>query len=292
MPEIIVKRFSRDKSIQMVDNLMNNALNAPNDVKPIETIESRELIQTEEECFLAELHNDKFVSEIEMQKQEKEKENQEKEKLKQQKQDELEVRKEERLRKKREAEEKKIEKAEKDKEKEKEKEAKKNVVNIIDDDGNETVLYGKDRWMLIRKFEQYKVLFPDNDNIKKLKMKKKATLEDLQQLVEECNAIIETDTVEVFMTDAILTSVKAVEFASIRTRYNLKGLSEMLRENNQFNLLIKQLYLKYKVFAKMPVEIQLMMVVGTSAWICIEKNKKELADEKFVNKTVNIDDFN
>ncbi len=162
-----------------------------------------------------------------------------------------------------------------------EKQAAKRETDLFDEEG--THLYGRDRLQLIAKINQYKILFPTNDALKKLKIKKKASIEELQDYLAECEAYVECDSVDVFITDAILQTIKLSEYASCRTKFNLTGLTELLKQNVQFNSLCKQLYLKYKVFNAIPPEYQLGMIVATSAWICIEKNKSNSVLNKIID---------
>jgi chemotaxis protein histidine kinase CheA len=152
-------------------------------------------------------------------------------------------------------------------------------------------LYGRDKLELISKINQYKVLFPDNKKLQALKLKKNSTIEDLQQYLAECDAIIETDSVEAFVTDSILHCLKMVEMVSTRTRYNIRGLSEMLRATPQFNTLTRQLYIKYKVFGSAPPETQLLLLVATSTWVCLEKNKADGANQHILGQRINMSDL-
>ena len=220
----------------------------------------------ESEDFLEDLSNQKFVSKSAIEKQEKLDKAAEKERLAAEK--------------KQETERKKLEKIQKDSEKTAAKAS--TAAKKKQDDTlfatKSTELYGRDKLQLIAKINQYKVLFPDNKQLTKLKLKKNPSVEELQMALSECEAIVETDCVEGFVTDSILNSVKMVEFASVRTRFNIKGLSDMLRQNPQFNALCKQLYLKYKVFSAIPIEMQMILLVTTTASICLDKNKKEASN--------------
>lgn len=149
-----------------------------------------------------------------------------------------------------------------------------------------SILYGRDKLQLIAKINQYKLLFPDIKALKALKLKKNPSIEELQIYLIECESLVETDTLEIFLTDSILSTLKMVEYASIRTKYNISGLSELLKKNPQFTQLSKQLYLKYKVFSKIPPEYQMLMLVSTSAWICLETNKKALNNNVSINNTI------
>jgi hypothetical protein len=141
---------------------------------------------------------------------------------------------------------------------------------------------------LIAKINQYKVLFGDNKQLKSLKIKKNAKVEELQAYLAECEAIVDTDVVETFVTDSILQSIKMVEYGSVKTKYNIKGLSDSLKANPQFNILCKQLYLKYKIFSKVPPEFQLGLLMISTAYIIIDKNKNDESNMTKLNKTIDI----
>ena len=218
--------------------------------------------------FLSFLESDKYIDRSEIIKEnemtEKQKKEYQKEKEKQERKNKQNEKEQERLyNKQKREEEQKIKKEEKEK--------KKIQNDLFSEKGSE--IYGKDKLQIIAKINQYKLLFPEIKQLKDLKIKSNCSIEDLYKYLNECEALVETDTLETFLTDSILQSIKMVERASIRTRYNLTGLSNLLKSNPQFCKLSKQLYLKYKVFSNVPIEFQMLMVVSTSAWICLEKNK-------------------
>ena len=66
------------------------------------------------------------------------------------------------------------------------------------------------------------------------------------------------------------------------------GLSDMLKANKEFHNLCKQMYLKYNVFSKIPPEYQLCILMSTSAYICINKNKNKDSLEAYLNEPVEI----
>jgi hypothetical protein len=152
--------------------------------------------------------------------------------------------------------------------------------------GKPTEILGKDRRILIAKIQQYKILF--KDELSKFKIKKNPTIDDLNNCISEMDAILDTNTVDGFVMDGIMQSLKVIEGASSHTRYNVSGLSDMLKNNKQFNSLIKQLYLKYQVFSKVPVEMQLGFIIMTSTYICVKKNQSRPAMEAYLNETSNI----
>ena len=52
------------------------------------------------------------------------------------------------------------------------------------------------------------------------------------------------------------------------------------------DVLIQQLYVKYNIFAKVPPEFQLVLLVGTTAMLCKTKNDKKLELESFLNEPI------
>ena len=158
--------------------------------------------------------------------------------------------------------------------------------NEIFSNKNPTEILGKDRRILLAKIQQYRILFPTE--LGKFKLKKKPTIDDLNDVISEMDAILDTSTVDGFVMDGIMQSFKVIEGASSHTRYNLSGLSDMLKNNKQFNSLVKQLYLKYQVFSKVPVEMQLGFIIMTTAYITIQKNKQRPQMEQYLNESSNI----
>jgi len=155
--------------------------------------------------------------------------------------------------------------------------------SLFDEVGSEIV--GRDRRELISKLNQYKNLFPEE--LKKFKVKKNATTEELQVYLTEMECIVDTSSVENFLTDSILQCIRMVEGASsYSNRYDIRGCSDLLKSNKQFHSLCKQLYVKYKVFSKVPPEYQLLMLVSTTAYICNHKNKNKESLETYLNQPI------
>ena len=153
------------------------------------------------------------------------------------------------------------------------------IAHNNDDDifsGTPTELLGLDKRQLLSKINQYKALFPNQ--LKSFKIKKNPTIEDMQNALAEMDAIVQTDSVEGFITDSILQCLVMIEGVSARTKYNISGMSEMLSSNPQFLQLCKVLYIKHKVFSAIPPEMQMIMLIATTAMVAKTKNdkKKEL----------------
>jgi hypothetical protein len=151
--------------------------------------------------------------------------------------------------------------------------------NINDMDNEElyaddaTPILGKDRLQVIKKIESYKILF--KDELKNFKLAKNPTIDMLEMALAEIETIIELGTIDSFITDSIIQCIKLTEGASSYTKYNLTGLSALLKENKQFHNLLKQLYLKHQVFSEVPPEYQLLMLVTTTGILCVQKNSSK-----------------
>lgn len=292
MPTINVRKFSRSKIPEPEISYNNGNAKLETIVEESKEDDHFDIGNTDDyipipdnsnDDFLADLGNDKFVSQSVIEKSEKEKAKEEKQQEKENKQ----LERQQKL----------AEKSYKDAEKYNNKAVKQAKVQkqeeedaLFSEKGSE--LYGRDRLQLIAKIQQYKILFPENKQLKLLKIKRNVSVEELQSYVAECEAIIDTDVVESFITDSILSTLKMAEYASVRTRFNIKGLSDMLKNNPQFNSLCKQLYIKYKVFAKIPPEMQMLLLVTTSAYVCVEKNRLDLQKEAVLQKQIDPNIFN
>ena len=150
---------------------------------------------------------------------------------------------------------------------------------------NPTPLLGKDKRILLSKLNQYKLLFPDE--LKKFKIKPNCSVDDLQNALKECEVIVETNSLEVFLTDSILQCLKLVEGGSTLTRFDITGLSDNLKKNEQFHKLCKQLYVKYQVFSILPPEYSLMILVSTTAYTCTIVNQRKRELKRFLDEPIN-----
>ena len=150
--------------------------------------------------------------------------------------------------------------------------------SLFDDKGTE--LLGRDKRMLLSKIQQYKSLFPDE--LGKFKIKKNCSTEDLKLYLSEMESIVDTSSVEQFLTDSILQCIKLTEGVSSYTKYDITGFADLLKANKQFHTLTKQMYIKYKVFEKVPPEYSLAVLVATTAYVCKNKNAKKKEIESFL----------
>ena len=164
---------------------------------------------------------------------------------------------------------------------------------IKDDDSDSlfgdvsTPMMGRDRIVLLTKVKQFKTLFSDsNPEVKKFKLKKNPSVQELNDAIVELQAIVDTGSVESFCEGAILSVIQMTEGLTANTKYDLSGLSMLLKQNKEFHSLCKILYIKYSVFSKVPPEIQLCLIVTITASLCIQKNRKKGDLNAYLNSPV------
>jgi len=155
--------------------------------------------------------------------------------------------------------------------------------DLFDETGSEII--GKDRRIIINKLNQYRSLFPKE--LSKFKVKKGASVEELKAYLQEMSTIVECSSYDNFLSDSILQSIKLVEGGTKSTRFDITGMADMLKANPQFNNLLKQLYVKYNVFNKIPAEIQMVLLVSTTAYICMNKNRNKHHLNDYLNSPMN-----
>ena len=170
-------------------------------------ISTVEAVNLEEDDFLADLNNDKYVSQTDIDKQKKLEELQRKEDEKNNRLYEKNIKQ---LRK-----------------------VVKPVVVKEEEPDDEifsttpTPIHGKEKLMLLKKVQQYKIMF--KNELKSFKIKKNANVKELTDAIEEMVCIIETRSTDEFITDGILQSIKVIERVTANTRnYNISGLIDML----------------------------------------------------------------
>ena len=148
-----------------------------------------------------------------------------------------------------------------------------------------TEILGREKMILLAKVSQFKQLFPEK--LKSFKIKKNSSVEDLKLYLAEMETIVEVSNVDEFLYDAILQSIKLVEGASSMTKnYNIKGCADMLKMNPQFKNLCKLMFIKYHIFSAVPVEYQLVMIISTTSFTCMKKNKNREQINDFLNQKI------
>ena len=216
--------------------------------------------------FLEEMQNDKYVNQIELDKQ------QEKEDKKQDKID----KKQNRI-------DSKITKAQKNEEKQQQiqkklEEKQENKIN------ESTEIIGKNRRSLLNKINKYKKIY--KTQLSDYKIMKNATELELQEHIQNIEDILDNSEVDNFINDSIFHSIKMIEPLTSNTRFNVTGLSSMLKLNSQFLNLTNRLILKYNLFSNTPIEYQFLMCISTSVYLTIQMNKSKPAMEQFLNQKI------
>lgn len=153
-----------------------------------------------------------------------------------------------------------------------------------ENDDKATPIIGKSRMITQQKINSYRELF--KDELKHIKIKKNCSDSELSEYLQMMEDVVETGTVNQFLEDSIIQCIKIIEGISTRTKYNIQGLSSMLQHNVEFNKLIKQLFLKYNVFSKIPIEYQLIMIITTTAYIAKCKNDKKVELNEYFNEPI------
>jgi hypothetical protein len=257
---IIVKKRGRPKKEQIQQEIIQEpSYEAPQLIETEPETHEFEPLETELDPFLDELTNEHY-QEPPTEKEQRELEREFKEQLKEQT----------KAQKKHETRERKVN----------------NIMesnDLFDETGTEII--GRDRRVIINKMNQYKSLFPKE--LAKFKVKKGASIEELQAYLQEMSTIVECSSYDNFLSDSILQTIKLIEGGTKATRYDITGCADMLKANPQFNNLLKQLYVKYNVFHKIPPEIQMVLLISTTSYICINKNKNKHLINEYLNAPMN-----
>jgi hypothetical protein len=142
-------------------------------------------------------------------------------------------------------------------------------------DKHQTKIVGREVRELLARVRQYKSIF--KKELKTFKIKKNANARELQQYLDEMQSILDTQTQNDFMGQAIYQVLGIAEGISTRFRdYDVSGLTEMLRSSKEFNDILKVLSLKYSGnFGQVPPEAQMALILIGTAYICMSKNRME-----------------
>ena len=148
-------------------------------------------------------------------------------------------------------------------------------VSILSQDKNlfsnkGTALFGVENRELLAKIREYRLLFPKE--LSKFKVKKRCSNEELKKALAEMECIVSLSGVNVFVVETILATLQGVEHMTRGRKFDISGTAMLLKANPQFHVLCKQLYLKYGSFCMVPPETQMLLLVFSTAYICINKN--------------------
>ena len=216
--------------------------------------------------FLQELQNDQYVNQTEIDKQQN---------IEDKKQDKIDM-KQNKINS-------KINRAQKmeEKIKEKEEKIKQKEENKINES---TEIIGKGKRFLLNKINKYKKIY--KTQLSDYKIMKNASEIELQEHIKNIEDILDSSEIDNFINDSIFHSIKMLEPLTINTRFNITGLSSMLKLNPQFLNLTNRLILKYNLFSNTPIEYQFLMCISTSIYLTIQMNKSKPAMEQFLNQKI------
>lgn len=132
-----------------------------------------------------------------------------------------------------------------------------------------------DKRNALMKIQQYKALFPDIPQVKAFKVKPTATEAELEAALAELETIASCSTLQTMCDEMVLACVRVVENVTAKTNgtFDITGTAEMLKLNPDFHRLCRVLTIKYSVFANVPPETQLLMIIMSTAMVCVQKNR-------------------
>ena len=151
-------------------------------------------------------------------------------------------------------------------------------------DTEQTALYGKNKLVLIKRIEQYKLLFPQLSNFK---YSREQDEPELEAILVEFQSLIEVSSEDSFIEETIFQSIKMCEGYSAKTRYDLSGLSLVLKHNKQFTDILKILHLKYATYLSIPPEIQCCLIISCSVAIVLNKNQNKTQRDSYLDEPIN-----
>ena len=216
--------------------------------------------------FLQELHNDQYVNQNELDKQ------QEKEDKKQDKIDMKQNKINSKITKAQQMEIKQRKLEEKIKEKEE------NKIN------ESTEIITKTKRSMLNKINKYKKLF--KTELSDYKINKNASEDELKNHIINIQDLLDSSEVDNYINDSIYHCIKMIEQFTCKSKYDITGLSNMLKMNPQFDIMCKKLMLKYNCFSNTPLEYQMIMLVSTSIYLTIQMNQSKPAMEQFLNQKI------
>lgn len=150
-----------------------------------------------------------------------------------------------------------------------------------------TPILGADRRQLLTRFSEYKALFSDIPEIKSFKVKANASDAEIEKAITEMDAIVSCGTVQQMTDEMILSAVRVVEGVSSRTQsMDITGTADMLRANPEFHKLARLLTIKYRIFANVPPEWQMALLVLSTAMVARQKNMRSAEVASMLNRPI------
>ena len=152
-----------------------------------------------------------------------------------------------------------------------------------DDEFNSQIL-GRTKRELYNSIGKYKELF--KEELKNFKIKKNASVEELQSYISEMQVIIETTSIDSFLMDSLYTGLSLIEPITQKTKFDIRGLSDILKSNKQFNSLTKQMLLKYGCYSNVGPEYQVLLIIISSVYVIVNKNNNRENINNYLNEKI------
>ena len=87
--------------------------------------------------------------------------------------------------------------------------------------------------------------------------------------------------------DSIYTVMNnIIESMTLKTKFNIRGLIDLLKSNKQFNSLTKQIFLKYGCYSNVGPEYQCLLIIVSSVYIKVNKNNNRSSIESYLNEKI------
>ena len=137
---------------------------------------------------------------------------------------------------------------------------------------------------MLAKINKYKKLF--KNELSDYRINKNASEDELKNHITNIQDLLDSNEVDNYINDSIYHCIKMIEPFTNKTKYNITGLSALLKMNPQFDIMCKKLMLKYNCFSNTPLEYQMVMLVSTSIYLTIQMNKSKPAMEQFLNQKI------
>ena len=147
-----------------------------------------------------------------------------------------------------------------------------------------TEIITKSRRSLLNKINKYKKIFKSELN--DYKINKNASEDELKNHITNIQDLLDSSEVDNYINDSIYHCIKMIEPFTCKSKYDITGLSTMLKMNPQFDIMCKKLMLKYNCFTNTPIEYQMIMLVSTSVYLTIQMNQSKPAMEQFLNQKI------
>ena len=154
----------------------------------------------------------------------------------------------------------------------------------IKESENYTEIYGS-KLEQLNIINKYKLLFPTE--LADFTYNKKSNSEQLAIIIEEIKTIVELQTVDSFLTNSIYDAILMIEpYSKNISKYDISGISAALRVNPNVDKLLKQIILKYNFCGNTSPELQLLIIVVTTAYMTIQKNNNKDSINKYLDQKI------